>query len=67
MRHEAAKRRSGEQAHADTTTKENTNTNYNSAAEAEAGLYGMRAIARYLGDELKKTVQPQKPRLVVAS
>ena len=45
----------------------NTNTNYNSAAEAEAGLYGMRAIARYLGDELKKTVQPQKPRLVVAS
>jgi hypothetical protein len=32
----------------------NTNTNYNSAAEAEAGLYGMRAIAAYLGDELGK-------------
>lgn len=32
----------------------NTNTNYNSAAEEEAGLYGMRAIARYLGEELKK-------------
>ena len=32
----------------------NTNTNYNSAAEAEAGLYGMRAIAGYLGEELAK-------------
>jgi hypothetical protein len=32
----------------------NTNTNYNSAAEAEAGVYGMRAVAAYLGDELKK-------------
>jgi hypothetical protein len=32
----------------------NTNTNYNPAAEAEAGKYGMRAIARYLGDELKR-------------
>lgn len=30
----------------------NTNTNYNSAAEADAGLYGMRAIAAYLGEEL---------------
>ena len=30
----------------------NTNTNYNSDAEAAAGLYGMRAIARYLGQEL---------------
>ena len=30
----------------------NTNTNYNSAAEAEAGLFGMRAIAAYLGEEL---------------
>jgi len=30
----------------------NTNTNYNSAAEAEAGLYGMKTIARYLGSEL---------------
>ena len=27
----------------------NTNTNYNGAAEAEAGLCGMRAIARFLG------------------
>jgi hypothetical protein len=32
----------------------NTNTNYNSAAEAEAGLYGMRAIAAYLGRELRQ-------------
>lgn len=30
----------------------NTNTNYNSDAEAAAGLYGMRAIAEYLGREL---------------
>lgn len=35
----------------------NTNTNYNSAAESEAGQYGMRAIARYLGSELRR-VQP---------
>ncbi|HEY9460085.1 MAG TPA: alpha-L-glutamate ligase [Paralcaligenes sp.] len=32
----------------------NTNTNYNSAAEAQAGLFGMRSIAKYLGDELYK-------------
>jgi hypothetical protein len=32
----------------------NTNTNYNSAAEAEAGSFGMRAIARYLGTELQR-------------
>jgi hypothetical protein len=32
----------------------NTNTNYNSAAEAEAGLYGMRTIAGYLGGELRR-------------
>ena len=32
----------------------NTNTNYNPAAEAEAGKYGMGAIARYLGDELRR-------------
>ncbi|UYO94413.1 ATP-grasp domain-containing protein [Pollutimonas sp. M17] len=31
----------------------NTNTNYNSDAEAAAGLYGMQAIARYLGEELR--------------
>ena len=44
----------------------NTNTNYNSAAEAEAGLYGMRAIARYLGDELKKVAKTDKPKLALA-
>ncbi|UHL64410.1 alpha-L-glutamate ligase [Paralcaligenes sp. KSB-10] len=32
----------------------NTNTNYNSDAEAQAGLFGMRTIARYLGEELSK-------------
>jgi 5-formaminoimidazole-4-carboxamide-1-beta-D-ribofuranosyl 5'-monophosphate synthetase len=32
----------------------NTNTNYNSAAEAEARIYGMRAIASYLGRELER-------------
>ncbi len=32
----------------------NTNTNYNSAAEAEAGHYGMRAVASYLGRELRQ-------------
>jgi hypothetical protein len=32
----------------------NTNTNYNSAAEAAAGIYGMHAIAAYLGGELRK-------------
>ena len=30
----------------------NTNTNYNGDAEREAGLFGMKAIASYLGDEL---------------
>lgn len=35
----------------------NTNTNYNSAAEDEAGVSGMRAIALYLGSELRKTVR----------
>ena len=37
----------------------NTNTNYNGAAEAEAGVYGMRAIAAYLGSELKR-LKPAK-------
>jgi hypothetical protein len=36
------------------TNDVNTNINYNSAAEAAAGLYGMRAIAAYLGKELSK-------------
>jgi len=31
----------------------NTNTNYNSDAEREAGIFGMRAIAACLGDELR--------------
>ena len=31
----------------------NTNTNYNPAAEAEAGIHGMRAIASCLGRELE--------------
>src|SRR4051812_40738538 len=44
----------------------NTNTNYNSAAEAEAGLYGMRAIARHLGDELKKLAHSAHPRFALA-
>ena len=30
----------------------NTNTKYNSDAEATAGIFGMRSIAAYLGDEL---------------
>ena len=32
----------------------NTNTNYNSDAEAAAGIHGMRAIAAYLGSELRR-------------
>ena len=32
----------------------NTNTNYNSEAEAKAGIFGMRAIAGYLGQELRR-------------
>jgi len=31
----------------------NTNTNYNADAEREAGVYGMRTIAAYLGRELR--------------
>lgn len=41
--------------HGDSYTYDvNTNTNYNSDAESAAGIYGMRAIAAYLGSELKK-------------
>jgi hypothetical protein len=44
----------------------NTNTNYNSVAEARAGRYGMRAIASFLGRELKALYNPPlsiaKPR-----
>ena len=36
----------------------NTNTNYNPDAEAEAGIYGMRAIARFLGEELGRAREP---------
>jgi hypothetical protein len=32
----------------------NTNTNYNGDAAAAAGVYGMRAIAAYLGSELRR-------------
>ena len=39
----------------------NTNTNYNSAAEAEAGLYGMRAIASCLGAELERLQRERTP------
>jgi len=38
----------------------NTNTNYNVVAEAEAGVYGMRAIAVYLGHELRRVSQPKR-------
>ncbi|MGZ5092199.1 MAG: ATP-grasp domain-containing protein [Burkholderiales bacterium] len=44
----------------------NTNTNYNPAAEAAAGLYGMRAIARYLGDELRR-LTPEEARTAVVA
>jgi len=38
----------------------NTNNKNNSAAEAEAGVYGMRAIAAYLGHELRRVHQPKR-------
>ena len=38
----------------------NTNTNYNSAAEARAGLHGMRSIATFLGRELKALYNPSQ-------
>jgi hypothetical protein len=37
----------------------NTNTNYNPDAEKAAGKFGMRAIACYLGDELRKVQQEE--------
>jgi hypothetical protein len=41
----------------------NTNTNYNPAAEAQAGTYGMRTIAAYLGSELTALERhPQRDR-----
>ena len=39
----------------------NTNTNYNSEAEAAAGMYGMRAIAAYLGRELAQVDRAELP------
>lgn len=36
----------------------NTNTNYNAEAEARAGRHGMDAIARYLGEELRRLYAP---------
>ena len=38
----------------------NTNTNYNSEAEATAGMYGMRAVAAYLGRELTTEEAPHQ-------
>ncbi len=39
----------------------NTNTNYNGAAEAAAGKFGMRTIARLLGGELAKLEDRTSP------
>lgn len=44
----------------------NTNTNYNSAAEAAVGVFGMRAIAAYLGDELHRLEGAGQSALVAA-
>jgi hypothetical protein len=44
----------------------NTNTNYNSAAEAEAGKYGMRAIAAYLAREFARLYPSRIAAPVVA-
>jgi len=44
----------------------NTNTNYNTAAEALAGVYGMRMIARYLGDELRRLTRADARAAVAA-
>jgi len=45
----------------------NTNTNYNSDADAAAGIYGMRAIASYLGGELQRQrTSGEKSSLVAA-
>jgi hypothetical protein len=43
----------------------NTNTNYNSDAETLAGIYGMRAIARCLGEELERV--GRIPRRIAAA
>jgi glutathione synthase/RimK-type ligase-like ATP-grasp enzyme len=38
----------------------NTNTNYNPQAEAAAGLYGMRRLAGFLGDELQRIAKDER-------
>jgi hypothetical protein len=40
----------------------NTNTNYNPAAEAEAGIHAMKAVASYLGRELRSLGSPPMSR-----
>ena len=45
----------------------NTNINYSSAAEAAERLYGMRAIAAYLGEEFSKLQDRRLSALVAAS
>ena len=42
----------------------NTNTNYNPDAEKAAGKHGMRAIARYLGDELRRIERTQSETML---
>ncbi|HEY7903180.1 MAG TPA: alpha-L-glutamate ligase [Casimicrobiaceae bacterium] len=42
----------------------NTNTNYNPDAEKAAGKYGMRAIARYLGDELRRIERKERETML---
>jgi hypothetical protein len=44
----------------------NTNTNYNAAAEEEAGIYGMRAIARYLERERRELEEDTRTVAVAA-
>jgi hypothetical protein len=43
----------------------NTNTNYNRDAEEKAGIFGMRAIARYLGEELARLGAPRSAAATV--
>jgi hypothetical protein len=46
----------------------NTNTNYNPEAEANAGRFGMRAVARYLDDELVRLYHaPEVSALAIAA
>ena len=44
----------------------NTNTNYNSKAEEVAGVYGMRAVADYLGRELAAAENTTERRVLSA-